>query len=67
LLPLRHLDINRVVRYKRYVQSLDSILLQSEPIALEANKSVFSDAGNLARITRFVRTGRFPWEVGTNG
>jgi polyketide biosynthesis enoyl-CoA hydratase PksH len=66
LLRLRHLDKASVARYKRYVQSLDDVLMRSKATALEANRSVFSDAGNLENIRQFVRTGRLPWERGAS-
>ncbi len=61
LLRLRRLGKLGVTRYKRYMTSLDS-LAASKPRALAANLEVFSDASNLEMITRYVKTGKFPWE-----
>ena len=63
LLRLRRLDMNAVARYKRYASSLDGGFSAAKPKALQANVEVFSDANNLHRIARYVRTGKFPWEA----
>ncbi len=62
LLRLRRLSKTGITRYKRYMNDLNDILKASKPKALEANKEVFSDPDNLEKITRFVKTGKFPWE-----
>jgi polyketide biosynthesis enoyl-CoA hydratase PksH len=62
LLRLRRLGGDGVARYKRYATSLDDTLKSVRPAALAANMQVFSDPKNLERITRFARTGKFPWE-----
>jgi predicted nucleotidyltransferase len=33
-----------------------------DDIALAANRDVFCDVENLQRISRYVKTGQFPWE-----
>jgi polyketide biosynthesis enoyl-CoA hydratase PksH len=63
LLRLRRLNKDAVARYKRYVGELDGSLRAAKDKALAANLEVFSDAGNLAKIARYVDTGKFPWEV----
>lgn len=62
LLRLRRLNKTGVLRYKRYVNALDSTLASSKPKALACNIEVFSDPDNLEKIARYVKTGKFPWE-----
>jgi polyketide biosynthesis enoyl-CoA hydratase PksH len=61
LLRLKRLSKKGILRYKRYMSSLDA-LQQSKPLALAANQEVFSDHQNLEWIYRFVDQGKFPWE-----
>ncbi len=63
LLRLRRLGKDGIARYKRYAGSLDDALQASRPKALAANLEVFSDPSNLQKISRYVKTGRFPWEA----
>ena len=63
LLRLRRLGKDGVARYKRYACSVDDALTAARPKALQANIEVFSDPGNLQKIARYVRTGKFPWEA----
>lgn len=62
LLRLRRLSKTGITRYKRYMNSLNNSLEISKPEAIAANIEVFSDQSNLEKITRFVKTGQFPWE-----
>jgi len=62
LLRLRRLSKTGVSRYKRYMSTLDEVLVKSKPKALEANVEVFSDQNNLEKIAHYVKTGQFPWE-----
>lgn len=62
LLRLRLLSNNGVGSYKRYLNTLDDSLVASREKALAANREVFSSKENLDNITRYVQTGRFPWE-----
>jgi len=62
LLRLRYLPKTGVIRYKKYLRDLDDILIPSRDKAVAANKEVFSDAENLRKIERYVKTGQFPWE-----
>lgn len=62
LLRLRRLDPAAIARYKRYAAVLDRSLAEAKQHAVAANIEVFSDPRNLRNITRFVTTGRFPWE-----
>ncbi len=64
LLRLRRLNKGAIGRYKQYLRSLAEEAVEScKDKALAANREVFSDTHNLAMIARYVRTGRFPWEV----
>lgn len=62
LLRVRRLGKTGVGRYKRYMNTLDNSLSEAKPKALAANLEVFSDPENIEKITRFVKTGQFPWE-----
>ncbi len=62
LLRLRRLNKTSITRYKRYMNSLDTGLEDSKEKALAANLEVFSDRENLSKISRYVKTGEFPWE-----
>ncbi|UXI70689.1 enoyl-CoA hydratase/isomerase [Tahibacter amnicola] len=62
LLRLRRLNKKSVARYKSYLRAIEVSLDAAEPKALAANRDVFSDVENLQRISRYVRTGQFPWE-----
>lgn len=62
LLRLRRLDPAGIARYKRYMASLEGSLDAVESRAIAANIEVFSDPENLRKISRYVKTGQFPWE-----
>lgn len=62
LLRLRRLSKEGIARFKRYGASLDSSLLSARDKAIELNREVFSNRGNLDGISRYVTTGKFPWE-----
>lgn len=64
LLRLRRLDKTGVARYKRYMASIEGSIDKVEPQAVAANIEVFSDADNLQKVSRYVKTGQFPWEIG---
>ncbi|SPF49154.1 putative polyketide biosynthesis enoyl-CoA hydratase PksH [Candidatus Desulfosporosinus infrequens] len=61
LLRLKRLSKKGILRYKRYMSSLDA-LQQSKSLALAANQEVFSDPQNIEWILRFVDQRKFPWE-----
>lgn len=63
LLRLRRLGKEGVARYKQYAASLDGELAAARPLALQANREVFSDTRNLHDVARYVRSGKFPWEA----
>ena len=63
LLRLRRLSKTGLSRYKRYRNSLDTTLTMARDRAIQANREVFSDRKNLDGISRYVSTGKFPWEA----
>jgi polyketide biosynthesis enoyl-CoA hydratase PksH len=63
LLRLRRLSKPAIMRYKRYMHDLDRALQHAKPVALAANREVFSDPENLKGILRFVEQGKLPWEA----
>lgn len=65
LLRLRRLNKKSVARYKRYMGAIEASVETAEAKALAANRDVFSDVENLQRISRYVKTGQFPWEGAT--
>jgi polyketide biosynthesis enoyl-CoA hydratase PksH len=62
LLRLRRLEKAGIARYKRYLTSIEGSIEAVQPRAIAANREVFADADNLRKISRFVKTGQFPWE-----
>jgi polyketide biosynthesis enoyl-CoA hydratase PksH len=62
LLRFRLLSKTAIADYKRYMSQLDDGLITSKSKALKANQEVFSNKNNLEMITRYVKTGLFPWE-----
>ena len=62
LLRLRRLSTNGIIRYKKYINSLNNDVFLSKDKAIESNKEVFSNTENLQKIVRYVTTGQFPWE-----
>ncbi|AJQ95092.1 enoyl-CoA hydratase/isomerase [Gynuella sunshinyii] len=62
LLRLTRLSKTAIVRYKKYRAELDNSLEQQKACALKTNLEVFTDPDNLNSISRYVETGKFPWE-----
>ncbi|PCK09271.1 MAG: enoyl-CoA hydratase [Alteromonadaceae bacterium] len=62
LLRLRRINKTTIRRYKTYMNKLDDSLEQVKSFALAANKEVLGDQENISKITRYVNTGKFPWE-----
>lgn len=62
LLRIRRLTKTGISHYKTYMSRLDNALVTAKPKALEGNRAVFSDPVNLKMISRYVTTGKFPWE-----
>jgi len=63
LLRLRRLSKEGLSRYKRYRNSLDPTLTNARDRAIQSNREVFSDRRNLESISRYVSSGKFPWEA----
>jgi len=59
---LRRLSKDAIRRYKSYVSRISAPLQELKSLAVAANLEIFSDAGNLQAITRYVEQGMFPWE-----
>jgi polyketide biosynthesis enoyl-CoA hydratase PksH len=59
---LRRLSKVAIRRYKSYVSRISAPLQELKSLAVAANLEIFSDAGNLQAITRYVEQGVFPWE-----
>ncbi|WP_238652062.1 enoyl-CoA hydratase/isomerase [Paenibacillus piscarius] len=62
LLRLKRLGKPGITRYKQFMAELDGSVEQARPIALAANREMFSDQRNLEGILRYVEQGIFPWE-----
>jgi polyketide biosynthesis enoyl-CoA hydratase PksH len=59
---LRRLSKGAVRRYKTYMRGINMPLQELKSAAVAANLEMFSDAGNLLAITRYIEHGVFPWE-----
>ncbi len=59
---LRRLSKNAIRGYKTYMSRINVPLQDVKSLAVAANREIFSDAGNLQAITRYVEQGIFPWE-----
>jgi 3-carboxymethyl-3-hydroxy-acyl-[acp] dehydratase len=59
---LRRLSKTAIRRYKSYMSRISMPLRDLKTTAVAGNVEVFSDAGNLQAITRYVERGVFPWE-----
>ncbi len=59
---LRVLSKAAVARYKRHMAGLSAALREWREPALSANREIFSDPVNLGAISRYVETGKLPWE-----
>ncbi|MGS0763571.1 enoyl-CoA hydratase/isomerase [Syntrophomonas curvata] len=62
LLRLRNLSKTAIMRYKRYMNELNDLLIISKNLAIKANREIFADPNNIEGIYRFIETGQFPWE-----
>jgi polyketide biosynthesis enoyl-CoA hydratase PksH len=63
LLRLRRLQKPAVARYKAYMNEMSPGLQDHASRAIAANKAIFSDPQTLGNISRFVESGKFPWEA----
>jgi polyketide biosynthesis enoyl-CoA hydratase PksH len=59
---LRRLSKVAIRRYKTYASRISAPLEDLKSLAVAANLEMFSNAGNLQAITRYVEQGVFPWE-----
>ncbi len=62
LLRLRRLGKTGIARYKNYMAKVNGDTQRLREPAIATNIEVFSDKENLDKITRFAKTGQFPWE-----
>jgi polyketide biosynthesis enoyl-CoA hydratase PksH len=60
---LRRLSKTAIRRYKTYMTRISVPLQELKSPAVAANREIFSDAGNLLAITRYVEQRVFPWET----
>ncbi|AYY14156.1 enoyl-CoA hydratase/isomerase [Actinobacteria bacterium YIM 96077] len=60
---LTKIPAEAIHRYKRYMAELDTLVHDSRDAAIAANLEIFSDSANLARVSRFVEDGIYPWEA----
>jgi len=63
LLRLRRLNKPAIARYKAYMQALDGSLAAVRGDAVRVSAEVFADPDNRRKISRYVGTGKFPWEA----
>ncbi|QUJ69456.1 enoyl-CoA hydratase/isomerase (plasmid) [Photobacterium sp. GJ3] len=59
---LKKMNKIAISRYKRYISALNDNIQSAKPLALKANKEVFSDQETIQNIRRYLQTGQFPWE-----
>ncbi len=62
LLRLRHLSPRTIASYKAYMTKVHGAIGALRQDAAAANREMFGDSDNLAKIGRFVEEGLFPWE-----
>ena len=62
LLRLQRLAPSAVGRYKAYITRLHEAIGALQQDAVAANREMFADPGNVAKIVRYVEEGVFPWE-----
>lgn len=62
LQKLRRLSKTAIRRYKNYMSGMAMPLHDLKSRAVAGNREIFSDAGNLQAISRYVERGMFPWE-----
>ncbi|OZG70446.1 enoyl-CoA hydratase [Hahella sp. CCB-MM4] len=59
---LKRMNKIAISRYKQYISALADNIQSAKPLALKANREVFSDQDNIENIRRYLQTGQFPWE-----
>lgn len=62
LLRLRRVSKRGIARYKRYMLTMDNSLSVRKDAAVLGNREIFSDKESLGKVSRYVKTGQFPWE-----
>ena len=62
LLRLQRLSPITVERYKAYASKLQGMVGDLQHEAIAANREMFADPENIAKIVRYVEEGVFPWE-----
>jgi polyketide biosynthesis enoyl-CoA hydratase PksH len=62
LIRFSRLPKNAVAKYKRYMTELNDVLMHAKPLAIEANREIFSDIKNIQSISDYIEKGKFPWE-----
>lgn len=62
LLRFRRISKEAIQQYKRYIFSLSDPLSPLKMTAADTNRAVFSNIDALRKISRYVQTGRLPWE-----
>jgi polyketide biosynthesis enoyl-CoA hydratase PksH len=59
---LKRLSKAAIRGYKTYMSRISTPLQDLKSVGVAANREIFSDAGNVQAITRYVEQGIFPWE-----
>ncbi|MEI7063638.1 enoyl-CoA hydratase/isomerase [Dickeya chrysanthemi] len=59
---LNCLSKRAITRYKSYMSELVTLTRDQKPAALALNVEIFSDQENLNKISRYIQTGKYPWE-----
>ncbi|AJC67826.1 polyketide biosynthesis enoyl-CoA hydratase [Dickeya zeae EC1] len=60
---LNCLSKRAIARYKSYMSELDTLPRDQKSAALALNVEIFSDQENLSKISRYIQTGKYPWEA----
>ena len=60
---LNCLSKNAITQYKTYMSGLNTITLEKKSEAIALNREVFSNQKNLNKISRYIQTGKYPWET----
>lgn len=62
LLRLRRLNKTAITRHKKFMHQLDPSIDSAAGDAIRMSQEVFADEDNRRKISRYVDTGKFPWE-----
>ncbi len=63
LIRLSRLSKSAVSEYKKYMYQLNDILSRAQGLAVSTNEQLFCSERNLDQIRRYVKEGKFPWEL----